>query len=47
MRILMSLADQIVVLHHGRFVMQGSPEEVANDARVIESYLGSRANHDA
>jgi len=45
MRILMSLADQIVVLHHGRFVMQGSPVQVANDARVIESYLGSRANH--
>jgi len=47
MRILMSLADQIVVLHHGRFVMQGSPAQVANDARVIESYLGSRANHAA
>jgi len=45
MRILMSLADEIVVLHHGRFVMQGTPVEVANDARVIESYLGSAAHH--
>jgi len=47
MRILMALADQIVVLHHGRFIMQGTPVEVANDARVIESYLGSAERHGA
>jgi len=42
MRILMSIAHHVVVLHHGELVTQGTPQAVTQDPRVIESYLGSR-----
>jgi branched-chain amino acid transport system ATP-binding protein len=44
MRILMSLAGRVVVLHHGELIMQGTPGEVTRDPRVIESYFGGK-NH--
>ena len=44
MRILMSLAQHVVVLHHGELLVQGSPEQVTQDPRVIESYLGRKAH---
>jgi branched-chain amino acid transport system ATP-binding protein len=40
MRIVMSLAHQVVVLHHGEKIAQGAPREIAANPRVIESYLG-------
>jgi branched-chain amino acid transport system ATP-binding protein len=40
MRAIMSLSDRIVVLNLGRQLTQGSPQEVANDPKVIEAYLG-------
>ncbi|MEC7490152.1 MAG: ABC transporter ATP-binding protein [Pseudomonadota bacterium] len=43
MGILMDLCPRIVVLHHGALIAEGSPQEVANDARVIDSYLGTRS----
>jgi branched-chain amino acid transport system ATP-binding protein len=42
MGILMDLCPRIVVLHHGALIAEGLPREVANDQRVIDSYLGSR-----
>ncbi|MDR1967930.1 MAG: ABC transporter ATP-binding protein [Burkholderiaceae bacterium] len=45
MRILMSLAEHVVVLHHGELVMQGTPHEVTHDPRVIESYFGGHRGH--
>ncbi len=42
MGILMELCPRIVVLHHGALIAEGSPQEVSNDTRVIDSYLGSR-----
>lgn len=41
MRAVMALSHHIVVLHHGQKICEGSPEEVARDPRVLESYLGS------
>jgi len=38
---IMSAADRIVVLHQGEKLMEGSPETVVNDPRVIEAYLGN------
>ncbi len=46
MRILMSIAHHVAVLHHGELITQGSPDEVTRDARVIESYLGKGARHE-
>ena len=34
------LADRITVLHQGRVLAEGAPDEIKNDARVIEAFLG-------
>lgn len=43
MGVLMRVVDRCVVLDHGEVIAQGTPKEVAHDARVIEVYLGTDA----
>jgi branched-chain amino acid transport system ATP-binding protein len=43
MRVVVALADRIVVLHHGEKLAEGSPSEIGANPKVIESYLGRRA----
>ena len=40
MRALVSLADRVMVMHHGATFFEGSPAEMLRDDKVIEIYLG-------
>jgi branched-chain amino acid transport system ATP-binding protein len=41
MAALMKAAQRVVVLHYGKKIAEGPPQEIANDPYVIECYLGS------
>jgi len=42
MRVIMNLAQKIFCLAHGRLLVEGAPEQIRNDKRVIDAYLGAQ-----
>ena len=41
MRVIMNLAEHIYCLAHGELLAEGAPDQIQNDQRVIDAYLGA------
>lgn len=41
MRVIMNLAEHIYCLAHGELLADGSPDEIQDDQRVVDAYLGA------
>jgi branched-chain amino acid transport system ATP-binding protein len=39
-KIVQRIADEILFLHQGRLVTQGSPEQIVTDPKLAEIYFG-------
>ena len=41
LEVLFDFVERVIVMHEGRVLTEGTPEEVAEDPRVLDAYLGA------
>ena len=42
MKVLLNVSQRVLVLHHGELLAEGTPQQIVEDPRVIEAYLGAK-----
>jgi ABC-type branched-subunit amino acid transport system ATPase component len=45
MRVVKGVSDRVVVLDYGQLIAEGTYENISNNDRVLEAYLGKKAEH--